>query len=322
MSTKTITKTTSKKLATIKTSENGTDHTVETRLEVLKTYKVYIGGQFPRTESGRYYVATNKAGEKLANACLCSRKDFRDAMVAARSAFGGWSGRAAFNRGQILYRIAEMLEGRKVQFIDELMKQDLSKAAAEKEVLTAIDRLIYYSGWCDKFQQVFSSVNPVASSHFNFSNPEPTGVVSAIAPQSSSLLGLVSLIAPIIAGGNTCVVLASYEKPLCAVTFAEVLNSSDLPGGVVNILTGKPSELLPYFADHMDVNAIAYCEANTAAQKLIQEKSALNVKRAVMYDTVNWLTDEAQSPYFIMDFQEIKTTWHPIENIGGAKAGY
>jgi acyl-CoA reductase-like NAD-dependent aldehyde dehydrogenase len=322
MATKTISKTTSKKLATIKASENGTDHTSETRLEVLKTYKVYIGGQFPRTESGRYYVATNKAGDKLANACLCSRKDFRDAMVAARSAFGGWSGRAAFNRGQILYRIAEMLEGRKAQFIDELMKQDATKAAAEKEVLTAIYRLIYYSGWCDKFQQVFSSVNPVASSHFNFSNPEPTGVVSAIAPQSSSLLGLVSLIAPIIAGGNTCVVLASYEKPLCAVTFAEVLSTSDLPGGVVNILTGKPSELLPFFADHMDVNAIAYCEADTAAQKLIQEKSALNVKRALMYDSINWLADEAQSPYFIMDFQEIKTTWHPIENIGGAKAGY
>ena len=322
MSTKTISKTTSKKLATIKASENGTDHTSEARLEVLKTYKVYIGGQFPRTESGRYYVVTNKAGDKLANACLCSRKDFRDAMVAARGAFGGWSSRAAFNRGQILYRIAEMLEGRKAQFIEELVKQDTTKASAEKEVLTAIDRMIYYSGWCDKFQQIFSSVNPVASSHFNFSTPEPTGVVSVIAPQSSGLLGLVSLVASIIAGGNTCVVLASQEKPLCAVTFAEVLSTSDLPGGVVNIITGKPSELLPYFADHMDVNAIAYCEADTAAQKLIQEKSALNVKRAIMYDSVNWLVDEAQSPYFIMDFQEIKTTWHPIENIGGAKAGY
>jgi acyl-CoA reductase-like NAD-dependent aldehyde dehydrogenase len=296
--------------------------TTEKRLEVLKTYKIYIGGQFPRTESGRYYLATNGKGDKLANVCLCSRKDFRDAMVAARGAFGGWSGRAAFNRGQILYRIAEMLEGRKAQFIDELMKQDASRAQAEKEVDLSIDRLIYYSGWCDKFQQLFSTVNPVASSHFNFSVPEPTGVVAAIAPQNDSLLGLVSVIAPIIAGGNTCVVLASNTKPLCAVTFAEVLNSSDLPGGVVNILTGKVSELISYFADHMDVNATAYCEADEANQKLIKEKSALNVKRVHIYDKVKWASDEAQSPYFIMDFQEIKTTWHPIENIGGVRGGY
>jgi len=175
-------------------------NTLEKRLEVLKTYKIYIGGQFPRTESGRYYMATNKKGENLANMCLSSRKDFRDAVVAARNAFGGWSSRAAFNRGQILYRIAEMLEGRKEQFIDELMKQDSNRVQAENEVSLCIDRLIYYSGWCDKFQQLFSTVNPVASSHFNFSSPEPTGVVAAIAPQQSSLLGLVSLIAPIIAG--------------------------------------------------------------------------------------------------------------------------
>lgn len=292
------------------------------RLEVLKTYKLYIGGQFPRTESGRYYVATNGKGEKLANLCLGSRKDFRDAMVSARSAFGGWSGKAAFNRGQILYRAAEMLEGRKAQFVEELMKQDSNKAQAEAEVNLAIDRLIYYSGWCDKFQQLFSSVNPVASSHFNFSVPEPTGVVAAVAPQSDSLLGLVSVIAPIIAGGNSCIVLASYSKPLCAVTFAEVLNTSDLPGGVVNILTGKPSELLPFFADHMDVNAIVYCESDEASQKMIREKSASNVKRVMVYDKVNWFSDEGQSPYLIMDLQEIKTTWHPVENIGGAKAGY
>ena len=226
-------------------SSNGSgNHVPEKRLEVLKTYKIYIGGQFPRTESGRYYIATNSKGENLANVCLGSRKDFRDAVVAARNALGGWSGRAAFNRGQILYRIAEMLEGRKGQFVDELMKQDSTKVQAEKEVNLCIDRLIYYSGWCDKFQQVFSSVNPVASSHFNFSVPEPTGVVAAIAPQNDSLLGLVSVIAPIIAGGNTCIVLASATKPLCAVTFAEVLNSSDLPGGVVNILTGKVAELV------------------------------------------------------------------------------
>lgn len=292
------------------------------RLEVLKTYKIYIGGQFPRTESGRYYIATNSKKEKLANVCLSSRKDFRDAVGKARGAFGGWSGRAAFNRGQILYRIAEMLEGRKAQFVDELMKQDATKAQAEKEVSICIDRLIYYSGWCDKFQQLYSSVNPVASSHFNFSNPEPTGVVAAIAPQGDSLLGLVSIIAPIIAGGNTCVVLASNTKPLCAVTFAEVLNSSDLPGGVVNILTGKVAELVPFFADHMDVNATVYCESDAATPKMIKEKSSLNVKRVVLYDKVKWNDATGQSPYFIMDLQEIKTTWHPIENIGGAKAGY
>ncbi len=296
--------------------------TTDKRVEVLKTYKIYVGGQFPRTESGRYYLATNSKGEKLANVCLCSRKDFRDAAGSARNAFGGWSGRAAFNRGQILYRIAEMLEGRKAQFIDELMKQDASRAQAEKEVNLCIDRFIYYSGWCDKFQQLYSTVNPVGSSHFNFSVPEPTGVVAAIAPQGDSLLGLVSVIAPIIAGGNTCVVLASNAKPLCAVTFAEVLNSSDLPGGVVNILTGKVPELVSFFADHMDVNATVYCEADEANQKLIREKSALNLKRVTIYDQVKWADASGQSPYFIMDFQEIKTTWHPIENIGGAKAGY
>ncbi|MFT3980128.1 MAG: aldehyde dehydrogenase family protein [Ferruginibacter sp.] len=292
------------------------------RVEVLKTYKIYVGGKFPRTESGRYYMAKSPKGEVLANVCLCSRKDFRDAESAARTAFGDWGSRAAFNRGQVLYRIAEMLEGRKAQFIEELLKQGSSKAAAEAEVELSIDRLIYYAGWCDKFQQMISTVNPVASPHFNFSAPEPTGVVSIIAPQSTSLIGLVSVIAPVIAGGNTCVVLGSYEKPLCAVTFAEVLNSSDVPGGVVNILTGNPAELLPYFADHMDVNAIVYCEKNAAAQQLIREKSALNMKRAIIYDDKSWQSEDTQSPYFIIDAQEIKTTWHPIENIGGAKAGY
>jgi acyl-CoA reductase-like NAD-dependent aldehyde dehydrogenase len=292
------------------------------RLEILKTYKIYINGKFPRTESGRYYIAENAKGEKLANVCLSSRKDFREAVVAARTAFGDWGSRAAFNRGQILYRIAEMLEGRKSQFIDELQKQSMSKAAAEEDVELSIDRLIYYAGWCDKFQQLNSSVNPVASSHFNFSVPEPTGVVSILAPQTNSLLSLVSVIAPVIAGGNTCVVLGSYTTPLCVVTLAEVLNSSDVPGGVVNILTGKPDELAPYFADHMDVNAIIYCENNPEQKKMIQEKAALNMKRVVFYDGVNWSSEKAQSPYFIMDTQEIKTTWHPIENIGGAKAGY
>src|SRR5687768_14447665 len=304
-------------------SENGLEKPVSSkRLEVLKTYKIYIGGQFPRTESGRYYVPLNAAGKKLANVCLSSRKDFRDAVVAARGAFGSWSTRAAFNRGQILYRMAEMLEGRKAQFIEELIQQDSSKGKAEKELNLAIDRLIYYAGWCDKYQQLFSAVNPVASSHFNFSVPEPTGVVSVIAPQNDSLLGLVSVIAPVIAGGNTCIVLASETKPLCSVTFAEVLNSSDLPAGVVNILTGKISELAPFFADHMDVNATIFCEKDSELKRMFRDKSSLNLKRTNFYDKVNWYATEGQSPYFILDCQEIKTTWHPIENIGGGKSGY
>ena len=292
------------------------------RLEVLKTYKLYIGGQFPRTESGRYYVARNKKGSHLANVCLSSRKDFRDAVIAARGAQKSWGARAANNRGQILYRMAEMLEGRKAQFIDELMKQDASKAQAEREVNLSIDRLIYYAGWCDKYQQIFSSVNPVASSHFNFSVPEPTGVVAAIAPQKDSLLGLVSLIAPVITGGNTIVVLASETKPLCSISFAEVINSSDVPGGVVNILTGKPAELATQFASHMDVNAVIFCENDELLRKDIQQKAALNVKRVLVYDQVSWYTADGESPYFILDTQEVKTTWHPIVNIGGGGSKY
>ena len=301
---------------------NGKEQVPAKRLNVLKTYKMYVGGQFPRSESGRYYPALNKSGVTLANICLGSRKDFRDAMVSARSAFSGWSARTAFNRSQILYRIAEMLEGRRAQFIDELLQQDVPVKQAETEVSLSIDRLVYYSGWCDKYQQIFSSVNPVACSHFNFSVPEPMGVISVVAPQNSGLLGLVFVIAPVIAGGNTCVVLASSEKPMCAVTFGEVLNSSDLPGGVVNILTGKVKELAPYFADHMDVNAALYCEKEEATIRMFKEKSALNVKRIHLYNDINWFSEEGQSPYFIFDFQEIKTTWHPIENIAGAKSGY
>ena len=304
-------------------SENGIEKaTSKKRLEVLKTYKIYIGGQFPRTESGRYYVPTNASGKKLANVCLGSRKDFRDAVVAARGAYGGWSTRAAFNRGQILYRMAEMLEGRKAQFIDELIQQDSSKGKADKEVNLAIDRLIHYAGWCDKYQQLFSAVNPVASSYFNFSVLEPTGVVSIIAPQADSLLGLVSVIAPVITGGNTCVVLASETKPLCSVTFAEVLNSSDLPGGVVNILTGKVSELASWLVNHMDVNATIFCENDSEIKKMMQEKSALNLKRIFFYDKIKWNTEQGQSPYFILDTQEIKTTWHPVENIAGSGGSY
>ncbi len=304
-------------------SANGLEkEAVSKRLPVLKTYKIYIGGQFPRTESGRFYVPVNAKGTGLANVCLSSRKDFRDAVVAARAAVGGWAGRTAFNRSQILYRMAEMLEGRKSQFIEELVAQDSSTASATSEVNLSIDRLIHYAGWCDKYQQLFSSVNPVASSHFNFSVPEPTGVVSAIAPQGDSLLGLVSVIAPVIAGGNTCVVLASETRPLCGVIFAEVLNSSDLPGGVVNILTGKLTELLPHFIDHMDVNATIFCENDSQQKKTITERSAGNLKRIHFYDRVDWAGAEGQSPYFILDCQEIKTTWHPVENIAGSGGGY
>ena len=292
------------------------------RLEILKTYKIFIGGQFPRTESGRFYPLKNKKEDVIANICLSSRKDFRNAVVAARGAFGGWSGRAAFNRSQILYRIAEMLEGRKEQFISELILQGSTETAAQEEVAISVDRLVYYAGWCDKYQAVFSSVNPVASSHFNFSITEPTGVVAIIADEESSLLGLVTAIAPVISGGNTCVVLASESKPLCAVTFAEVLNTSDLPGGVVNILTGKSDELHSHFSSHMDVNAVTYYRKNKNEIKLIKENASLNVKRIFIYDKLDIVSDKAQNPYLILDNQEIKTTWHPIENIGSAKAGY
>ncbi|MBL7919098.1 MAG: aldehyde dehydrogenase family protein [Bacteroidia bacterium] len=291
------------------------------RLNVLKTYKIYIGGQFPRTESGRYYALQNKKGDTVANVCLSSRKDFRNAVVAARSAITGWSGKTAFNRSQILYRIAEMLEGRKTQFIDELVLQGITAKAAQAEVLQSIDRLVYYAGWCDKYAALFSSVNPVASSHFNFSVPEPTGVVSVIAPEDSSLLGLVSVIAPIICGANTCVVLASNTLPLCAVTFAEVLATSDLPGGVVNILTGTSNELHSHFSSHMDVNAVIYCRKNKEEEKLISENASLNVKRSFNWNK-DWTKEENQNPYLILELQEIKTTWHPIENIGIGGAKY
>ncbi len=291
------------------------------RLNVLKTYKIYIGGQFPRTESGRYYALQNKKGDTIANVCLSSRKDLRNAVVAARAAVTGWSGKTAFNRSQILYRIAEMLEGRKAQFIEELVLQGLTAKVAEAEVVKSIDRLVYYAGWCDKYSALFSSVNPVASSHFNFSVPEPTGVVSVIAPEDSSLLGLVSVIAPIICGGNTCVVLASNSLPLCAVTFAEVLATSDLPGGVVNILTGTSTELHSHFSSHMDVNAVIYCRKNKEEEKLISENASLNVKRSFNWNK-DWTKDENQNPYLILDLQEIKTTWHPVENIGIGGAKY
>jgi acyl-CoA reductase-like NAD-dependent aldehyde dehydrogenase len=287
------------------------------RLEILKTYKIYIGGQFPRTESGRYYDPKNAAGEPLANICLSSRKDLRNAVVAARKAFGGWSERAAFNRGQVIYRIAEMLEGRRSQFIEELTKQGKTKIQAEKEINETIDLVVYYCGWADKYQQIFSSVNPVASSHFNFSALEPTGVVGVLAPQDSSLFGLVSAILPIVVGGNTVVVLASEKLPLCAVTFAEVLNSSDVPGGIINILTGKESELLEHFGTHMDINAVLYASDSTENFHKLKELGTDNVKRVKRMNT-----KADVNPYQIVDFQEVKTTWHPIENIGGSTSSY
>lgn len=291
------------------------------RLEILKTYKIYIGGKFPRTESARYYSPKNAKGEALGNICLSSRKDVRNAVVAARKAFGGWSERAAFNRSQILYRMAEMLEGRRSQFMDELIFQGASKANAEKEVNLAIDRLIYYAGWCDKYVQVLSSVNPVSSPHFNFSTYEATGVVGILAGDKTSLIDLVSIVAPVIAGGNTCVVVASENLPLCAVTFAEVLNSSDLPGGVVNILTGKQAEMIPSLTTHMDVNAIAYAGNDAETLLTIQKNAVGNLKRVRSYDK-DWLDAKSQNLYLIGDFQEVKTTWHPIENIGGATSSY
>ncbi len=281
------------------------------RIAVAKTYKIYIGGKFPRTESGRYFTLENKKGEVIANMCRGSRKDFRNSVVAARKAQPGWAKSSAYLRGQILYRIAEMLEGRREQFIAELQLQGSTQKAAEKELDLSIDRLIYYAGWTDKYQQVFSAVNPVNSSHFNFSVLEPTGVVAILAPDDTSLLGLISNVAPAIAGGNTCVVLASESKPLCAVSFAEVLHASDVPGGVVNILTGFRAELSEYFASHMDVNAVIYCDGGKAVARSIQELAADNIKRVIARNRIDWIGD-AENPYLIRDTQEVKTTWHPI----------
>ena len=290
------------------------------RVEILKTYKIYIGGAFPRTESGRYYTPLNKKGDVLGNICLSSRKDVRNAVTAARKAFGSWSERSAFNRGQIIYRIAEMLEGRKEQFMLELQKQGSSKAEAEKEVILAIDRIVYYAGWCDKYNQVLSAVNPVSSAHFNFSTYESMGVIGVLAPQATSLIGLVSLLIPAICSGNTAVLIASENLPLCAITFAEVLNSSDVPGGVVNILTGKLDELAPGLAAHMDVNAII-SESLGSMEIGIAQAAVENLKRKFTYEA-NWMSEESQSIYYISDCLELKTTWHPIENIGGSSSSY
>ena len=283
------------------------------RIDVLKTYKIFIGGKFPRTESGRYFHLKNAKGKLLANMCLSSRKDFRNAVVTARKSQEAWANATALNRGQILYRIAEMLESRKAQFTEQLISTGSTLSAAKKEVALSIDRLIYYAGWSDKFQQIFSAVNPVASNHFNFSTLEPTGVVSIIAPNKNPLLGLISLLAPTIVGGNTCVILAPCTNPLVAISLAEVLNTSDVPAGVVNILTGDREELLSHFASHKDVNAIIYCGDNLKEIKTVEEMATENLKRVNIYRRKNWGQGNSQSPYFIEKCQEIKTIWHPTE---------
>ena len=290
-------------------------------LPVLKTYKIFIGGKFPRTESGRYYQPEAETGA-LGNICLGSRKDLRNAVQAARKAQAGWAGRTAYNRSQILYRIGEMLEGRKEQFVAELVQQGASQVAAKAQVNEAIDRCVYYAGWCDKYQQIFSSVNPVASSHFNFTIQEPTGVVGMVAPSSSPLLGLVGGLLPIIAGGNTAVVIADEDRPLSAISFAEVLATSDVPGGVVNIITGKRAELLKPMVQHMDVNAILVFEAYEDEMEFVDKESVSNLKRAIFPETDNWFEEESKSPYAILRTQEAKTTWHPIEVIGSSGSGY
>lgn len=293
------------------------------RLEVLKTFKIYINGAFPRTESGRYYVPTNSKGERLGNICLSSRKDIRNAVVAARKAQEAWAGRSAYNNSQILYRIAENLESRKAEFVDLVSKEQSITAVKAKEIVeTSIDRLIYFAGWSDKFQQLFSSVNPVASSHFNFSMVEATGVVSAICGEGVLFEGLVSAIASIICGGNTVVILANENAPLSAISFAEVLQHSDVPAGVVNILTGKKEELETYLSSHMDVNALLLMGYTPKQSVKLEELATENLKRVRVWSAGKVNSLEVENPYSIQDFLETKTTWHPVEQIGGAAAGY
>jgi acyl-CoA reductase-like NAD-dependent aldehyde dehydrogenase len=288
------------------------------RLEVRKTYKLYIGGAFPRSESGRTYEIRSADGARfLANAALASRKDARDAVVAARKAFSGWSAATAYNRGQVLYRVAEMLEGRRSQFVDEVgAGEGLGRADAEAAVDAAIDRWVWYAGWSDKIHQVHGSSNPVAGPYFDFSVPEPTGVVALVAPPASSLLGLVSVMAPVIVTGNAAVVVASESAPLPAITLAEVLATSDLPGGVVNLLTGHPAEIAPWLASHMDVNAIDLSgidDPELAAE--LETAAAENLKRVVRPPAGNatepdWAADPGLER--LLAFLETKTVWHPV----------
>jgi acyl-CoA reductase-like NAD-dependent aldehyde dehydrogenase len=283
------------------------------RLGILKTYKLYIGGAFPRSESGRTYEVTDAHGKFLANAALASRKDARDAVVAARGAFAKWSAATAYNRGQVLYRIAEMLEGRRAEFIEEVRDADeVRTRTAEKVVDAAIDRWVWYAGWSDKIAQVHGSSNPVAGPFFDFSVPEPTGVVAVIAPQQSSLLGLVSVLAPVIVSGNTAVVVAAERGPIPAISLTEVLATSDLPAGVVNVLTGRAEELAPWLASHMDVNAIDLCGANPEAVADLERAAADNLKRVVRPSETerDWLRDPGLDR--MLAFLETKTVWHPI----------
>jgi acyl-CoA reductase-like NAD-dependent aldehyde dehydrogenase len=286
-----------------------------TRLNVRKTYKLYINGEFPRTESGRSYAVNSKGGELLANACRGSRKDLRNAVAAARKATGGWSGKTAYNRGQILYRIAEVCESRAQELIDELRRQGSTAADARKELDRVIDRWVYYAGWSDKYPQLFGSVNPVAGPYYNFTVPEPTGVVGVVAPELPSLLGLVSRIAPALVGGNTVVAITSESKPLAAITMGEIFQTSDVPAGVINLISGLKAELVPWLAGHMDVNAIDSTGVAEASLEALQKTAAENVKRVVHFDaeTIGWTDDRrSQSPYAIFDFQELKTVWHPM----------
>ncbi|MFE2852946.1 aldehyde dehydrogenase family protein [Streptomyces lavendulae] len=293
-----------------------------TRLNVFKTYKLYVGGKFPRSESGRVYEVTDSKGNWLANAPLSSRKDARDAVVAARKAFGGWSGATAYNRGQILYRIAEMLEGRREQFVREVGEAEgLSKSKAGAVVDAAIDRWVWYAGWTDKIGQIVGGANPVAGPFFNLSTPEPTGVVTVVAPQDSSFLGLVSVIAPVIATGNTAVVITSEKSPLPALSLGEVLATSDLPGGVVNILSGKAAEMGPHLASHQDVNAIDLAGADAALAKELEIAAADNLKRVLRPQPVDdWTADPGTAR--LTAFLETKTVWHPTGSLGAGGSSY
>ncbi|MYU52803.1 MULTISPECIES: aldehyde dehydrogenase family protein [Streptomyces] len=281
------------------------------RLSVLKTYKLYLGGAFPRSESGRVYEVTDSKNRWLANAPLASRKDARDAVVAARKAFGGWSGATAYNRGQILYRVAEMLEGRRDQFTAEVAAAEgLSKAKAAAVVEAAVDRWVWYAGWSDKVAQIAGSANPVAGPYFNLSSPEPTGVVAVLAPQDSSFLGLVSVLAPVIVTGNTAVVVAAEDAPLPALSLAEVLATSDLPGGVVNILSGRTAELATPLAAHQDVNAIDLTGAGAELATDLERAAADNLKRVRRPGPADWAADPGTDR--LLAFLETKTVWHPM----------
>jgi acyl-CoA reductase-like NAD-dependent aldehyde dehydrogenase len=279
---------------------------------VQKTYKLFIGGKFARGENGRVIAARDGHGNVLANYSRASRKDFRDAVRAARSAIPGWTNYSPYSRGQILYRAAEMLEGRRLELENELARVDRSGAGALREVTAAIDRLVYYAGWTDKFSQILGSVNPVATSHFNFTIPEPTGVVVALTPDAPALLGLVSVIAPIIATGNSVVALASTANALAPLTFSEIIATSDLPPGVFNLLAGDRNELAPHFASHMDVNAIVDAGGDDKIGEELQAGTAANVKRYVQRAVANYFGRDGENPYWILDTVEMKTAWHPI----------